>query len=59
MIKQTGEGAYYDYVLGQMVDDFLLTKVTVKEKEPVSIMSTLKKFLTTDPVEPGYSQRES
>ncbi|MCR5339026.1 MAG: trigger factor [Lachnospiraceae bacterium] len=41
VIQQAGKESYYDYVLGQKVDDFLLTKVKIKEKEPVSIMSTL------------------
>ena len=41
VIKQAGKESYYDYVLGQKVDDFLLTKVKINEKEPVSIMTTL------------------
>ncbi len=40
MFEQTGGiGPYYDYLLGQKVDDYLLEKVTVKEKAPVSVLT--------------------
>ncbi|MCR4691852.1 MAG: trigger factor [Lachnospiraceae bacterium] len=37
VLNEMGRGAYYDYVLGQKVDDYLLTKIKIKEKEPISI----------------------
>ena len=40
MFEQTGGiGPYYDYLLGQKVDDYLLEKVSVKEKAPVSVLT--------------------
>ena len=40
IIEEYGEGAYYDYVLGQKVDDFLVENIKTRESEPVSIMTT-------------------
>ena len=39
VINETGAGAYYDYVMGQKVDEMLLTKVKINEMAPVSILS--------------------
>ena len=42
VLEEVGKGAYYDFALGQKVDDYLVTKVKVSEQEPVSIMSTMQ-----------------
>ena len=42
VLESVGKGAYYDYALGQKVDDYLVSRVKVVEQEPVSIMSTIE-----------------
>ncbi|MCR5419074.1 MAG: trigger factor [Lachnospiraceae bacterium] len=42
VLNDIGKGAYYDYALGQKIDEYLLTKVKVVEQEPVSILGTMQ-----------------
>ncbi len=42
VLESVGEGAYYDYALGQKVDDYLVSTVKIVEQEPVSIMTTVE-----------------
>lgn len=37
MLAQVGDGSYYDYILTEKVNDFLATKVTVKDGEQISL----------------------
>ncbi len=57
LIASIGEGAYYDYVLGEKVYEYLATCVTIKENEPVSVLAEEEEYyeeeLTDEDLEDG------
>lgn len=48
LLNNIGEGEYYDYKLSDKVYEYLATCVTIKENEPVSILSDEEEYYEED-----------
>lgn len=48
LLASIGEGAYYDYILGEKVYEYLATCVTIKENEPVSVLAEDEEYYEED-----------
>lgn len=58
LIASIGEGAYYDYILGEKVYEYLATCVTIKENEPVSILAEDEEYYEEDLTDEEFEDGE-
>lgn len=58
LIASIGQGAYYDYILGEKVYEYLATCVTIKENEPVSVLAEEEEYYEEDLAEEEYYEED-